>query len=361
MGVRLRTMEMLGINPSFWRGRSVFLTGHTGFKGGWLALWLSHMGAKVHGFSLGVPTQPSFYAETSIKTCLQGSTLGDIRDLPLLISAMRDAMPSLVIHMAAQSLVREGYHAPVNTFSTNLLGTINVLEAARDVESVEALINITTDKCYENNELPRCFEEADRLGGRDPYSASKACAELATTAYRYSFLAGRGVKVATARAGNVIGGGDWAADRLIPDFFRSLELGEVLSVRSPHAVRPWQHVLEPLSGYLILGEKLLSENGEFAEAWNFGPEEPDAKPVSWVVEYLTEKLPDARWQVDCSQQPLEANALRLDSTKARDKLGWSSRWSLDTALSKTVEWHQGWREGHRMDDLSLRQIEMYAS
>ena len=361
MGDRLCTVEMLGINPSFWRGRSVFLTGHTGFKGGWLALWLSHMGAKVHGFSLGVPTQPSFYAETSIKACLQGSTLGDIRDLPLLSSAMREAMPSLVIHMAAQPLVREGYHDPVNTFSTNLLGTINVLEAARDVGSVEALINVTTDKCYENNELSRCFEEADRLGGDDPYSASKACAEIATAAYRHSFLAGRGVKVATARAGNVIGGGDWAADRLIPDFFRSLELGEVLSVRSPHAVRPWQHVLEPLSGYLMLGEKLLSEKGEFAEAWNFGPEELDAKPVSWVVEYLTEKFPEARWQVDSSPQPPEANVLRLDSTKARDKLGWSSRWSLDAALSKTVEWHQGWLEGHRIDDLSLRQIEMYAS
>lgn len=349
------------MKSNFWKGRSVFLTGHTGFKGGWLALWLSHLGAKVHGFSLDVPTQPNFYEETGLESRLHSSTLGDIRDLTRLAGAMKEARPSLVIHMAAQALVRESYRDPINTFTTNLLGTVNVLEAVRASETVEGLINVTTDKCYENKELSRCFTEADRLGGHDPYSSSKACAELATVAYRDSFLADQGVKLATVRAGNVIGGGDWSKDRLVPDFFRSLECGQVLSIRSPHAVRPWQHVLEPLFGYLTLGEKLVSESGEFAEAWNFGPEELDAKPVSWVVEYLAQKVPNVCWQVDSSPKPLEANTLQLDSTKARDKLGWCSRWSLDIALSKTLEWHQAWQEGHSMDDLSLRQIEIYVA
>ena len=349
------------MNSNFWRGRSVFLTGHTGFKGGWLALWLSHLGAKVHGFSLDVPTQPSFYNETELKSRLHSSTLGDIRDLARLTGAIKKARPSLVIHMAAQALVLESYRDPVNTFATNLLGTINVLEAVRGSETVEGFINVTTDKCYENREFSQCFTEADRLGGHDPYSSSKACAELATVAYRDSFLADQGIKLATVRAGNVIGGGDWSTDRLVPDFFRSLEDGRVLSVRSPHAVRPWQHVLEPLFGYLTLAEKLLSESGEFAEAWNFGPEELDAKPVSWVVEYLAQKVPNVRWQVDSAPKPHEANTLTLDSTKARDKLGWFSRWTLDTALTKTLEWHQAWQAGHPMDDLSLRQIETYTA
>jgi CDP-glucose 4,6-dehydratase len=290
---------------------------------------------------------------------LHTSTLGDIRDLARLTAAIEEARPSLVIHLAAQALVRESYRDPIKTFSTNLLGTINLLEAVRGKETVEAVINVTTDKCYHNNDRSRRFVETDRLGGHDPYSSSKACSELATAAYRDSFLADEGIKLATVRSGNVIGGGDWSADRLVPDFLRSLEDGRVLSIRSPHAVRPWQHVLEPLSGYLTLGEKLILEGVEFAEAWNFGPEEFDVKPVSWVVDCLAQKFPTARWQVDNSTQPREADVLKLDSTKARDKLGWHLRWSLDTALAKTAEWHRAWQAGQAMEDLSLRQIESY--
>lgn len=349
----------MGMNSNFWEGRSVFLTGHTGFKGGWLALWLTHLGAKVNGFSIDIPTEPSFYVATSLESRLHTSTRGDVRDLAGLTNALERARPSLVIHMAAQALVRESYRDPIDTFTTNFLGTINLLEAVRGRETVQAVINVTTDKCYHNNERSRRFTETDRLGGHDPYSSSKACSELATVAYRDSFLADEGIKLATVRAGNVIGGGDWSADRLVPDFLRSLEDGRVLSVRSPNAVRPWQHVLEPLAGYLALGEKLISKGGEFAEAWNFGPEEVDVKPVSWVVDCLAQNFPAARWQVDNSPQPREAEVLQLDSTKARDKLSWYSRWSLDIALTKTAEWHRAWQAGQAMDEVSLQQIESY--
>lgn len=347
------------MSSDFWNGRSVFLTGHTGFKGGWLSLWLSHLGAKVHGFSIGVPTKPNFYEETGLEGRLHSSMLGDIRDLAQLTDAIKGARPSLVIHMAAQALVRESYRDPVDTFTTNLLGTVNALEAARRSEVVEAIINVTTDKCYENNASARCFTETDRLGGHDPYSSSKACAELATAAYRDSFLAEEGIKLATARAGNVIGGGDWSEDRLVPDFLRSLDNDQVLDIRSPNAVRPWQHVLEPLSGYIKLGEKLILESSGFAEAWNFGPREFDVKPVSWVVECLAQKAPAARWRIDNSSYFQEADVLKLDSTKARVKLGWCSRWSLETALAKTADWHEAWRSGEAMDALSLQQIESY--
>ena len=349
------------MNPNFWRDRSVFVTGHTGFKGGWISLWLSKLGAKVHGYSLIPPTAPNFFSETQLGNRMQSSTIADIRDLTKLTTALQTAKPSIVIHMAAQPLVRESYVRPVETFSTNVIGTVNLLEAMRSVDSVEAVVNITTDKCYENREWVWLYRENDRLGGHDPYSASKACAELVATSYRNSFFSKTGIQLASVRAGNVIGGGDWAADRLIPDFLRAVDAGETLRVRSPNAVRPWQHILEPLSGYLTLAERLVSGGSEYAEAWNFGPTELDAKPVSWILDHLCQKVPDARWEREESSQPHETCLLKLDITKARSKLGWSPRWSLATGLDKTLEWHQAWRDGRSMTDVSTKQIEEYQS
>jgi len=347
------------MSPEFWRGRSVFLTGHTGFKGGWIALWLSQLGAKVHGYSLGPPTTPNLYSATQLQDLLQSSTIADVRDLPKLTVAMQAAKPSVVIHMAAQPLVRESYNTPVETFTANVIGTINVLEAVRQTGTVQAVVNITTDKCYENREWPWPYRENDRLGGYDPYSSSKACAEIAAAAFRSSFLARAGVQLASVRAGNVIGGGDWASDRLIPDFLRALDAGKTLRIRAPQAVRPWQHVLEPLSGYLLLAEHLVTYGAVFAEAWNFGPEESDAKPVSWIVERLCQKVPLARWELEGAPQPHEAGLLKLDSAKARTRLGWAPRWSLEIALDKTVEWHHAWKEGQSMAEVSIKQIETY--
>ena len=347
------------MSPNFWRDRSVFLTGHTGFKGGWVALWLSHLGAKVHGYSLVPPITPNFYTATQLLDRLQTSTIADIRDLPKLAVAMQGAQPSIVIHMAAQPLVRQSYVSPVETFTTNVVGTVNVLEAVRSVDTVKAVVNITTDKCYENQEWLWPYRENDRLGGHDPYSSSKACAEIAAAAYRNSFLTKTGIQLASVRAGNVIGGGDWATDRLIPDFLRAVEAGKPLIVRSPNAVRPWQHVLEPLSGYLLLAERLVNEGAEFAEAWNFGPEEADSKPVSWILDRLCQKIPNANWVLDGSPQPHEAGVLKLDSVKAKTKLNWAPRWPLDTALDKTVTWHQSWKDGQSMAEVSVHQIEAY--
>ena len=347
------------MDQNFWRHRSVFVTGHTGFKGGWISLWLSNLGAKVHGYSLAPPTTPNFFSETQLENRLQRSTIGDIRDLAKLTSALQTAKPSILIHMAAQPLVRESYVSPVETFSTNVIGTVNVLEAVRSIETVEAVINITTDKCYENQEWVWPYRENDRLGGHDPYSSSKACAELAAVAYRNSFLVEAGIQLASVRAGNVIGGGDWATDRLIPDFLRAVDAGKSLSVRSPRAVRPWQHVLEPLSGYLLLAERLVTEGAEFAEAWNFGPSEADSKPVSWILDRLGQKIPSVNCVLDGAPQPHEAGVLKLDSVKARTKLNWAPRWSLDTALDKTVEWHQLWKDGQSMAEVSVQQIEAY--
>jgi len=347
------------MSPDFWRNRSVFLTGHTGFKGGWIALWLSQLGAKVHGYSLAPPTTPNFFTETQLLDRLQSSTIADIRDLSKLRAVMQPAKPSIVIHMAAQPLVRESYNTPVDTFATNVIGTVNVLEAARQTQTIQAIVNITTDKCYENQEWLWPYRENDRLGGHDPYSSSKACAEIAAAAYRESFLAEAGIYLASVRAGNVIGGGDWATDRLIPDFLRSIDENKTLRIRSPKAIRPWQHVLEPLSGYLMLAEQLTTVGEKFAEAWNFGPEESDAKPVSWIVERLCQKIPNARWDLEGIPQPHEAGLLKLDSSKAKSRLNWAPRWSLETALDKTVEWHQAWKENQPMAQLSIQQIEAY--
>lgn len=348
------------MNKCFWHKRSVFLTGHTGFKGGWIALWLNQLGAKVHGYSLAPPTSPNFFIETQLQDRIQSSVIADIRDLPKLVAEIQAAQPSIIIHMAAQPLVRKSYSTPVETFSTNLIGTVNVMEAARQSETTQAIVNITTDKCYENQEWLWPYRESDRLGGYDPYSSSKACAEIAAAAYRNSFLAEAGIQLACVRAGNVIGGGDWATDRLIPDFLRASDAGETLRIRSPNAVRPWQHVLEPLSGYLMLAERLVTDGPTFAEAWNFGPEDFDARPVSWILERLCHKIPHAQWGLDETPQPHEAGLLKLDSTNAKTRLGWAPRWSLETALDKTVEWHQEWKDSQSMAEISIGQIEEYA-
>ena len=349
------------INFNFWSGRSVFLTGHTGFKGGWLALWLTEMGAKVNGYSFDATTSPNFFNIVNLKDKIQKSTIGDIRNLPDLVKSMKDAKPSIIFHMAAQSLVRKSYDDPIDTYTTNVIGTVNVLEAARKVDTVEAIVNITTDKCYENQEWNWPYRETDRLGGYDPYSSSKACSELATAAYRNSFLKKTEIKLASARAGNVIGGGDWATDRLLPDFFRSIDNNKILSVRSPQAVRPWQHVLEPLSGYLMLAEKLVINGNNFAEAWNFGPEQSDTKTVFWVLDRLSEKFSNAKWQAETTKQPHEANMLKLDISKAKLKLGWMPQWSLETAIDNTIKWYQAFKENENMIEFSIKQIKAYQS
>ena len=347
------------MKQAFWKNRSVFLSGHTGFKGGWLALWLSELGAKVHGYSLEMPSNPNFFSEIKLEDRIESSTIGDIRDLDKLISAMCLSKASVVIHMAAQSLVRESYNSPLETFTTNIIGTANVLEAVRKAETVEAIVNITTDKCYDNKEWFWPYRENDRLGGHDPYSSSKACAELISSSYRKSYLMESGTHLASVRAGNVIGGGDWGKDRLIPDLFRAIDTGKTLRIRSPNSVRPWQHVLEPLSGYLMLAEKLILKGEKFAEAWNFGPLESDSKEVSWIVEHLCKKIPKSVWVLDDSIKFHEAGFLKLDSTKAKTKLGWKPRWSLEIALDKTLDWYQSWKKNQSMAEISIEQIKAY--
>lgn len=352
-------MPDLPSDPCFWRNRTVFLTGHTGFKGGWLAHWLVSLGAKVHGYSLEPPTQPSFFVETALEKRLESSSTADIRDFHALLKEMRAANPEIVFHLAAQPLVRQSYLTPTETFDTNLMGTVNVLEAVRQIDSVRSVVLITTDKCYENREWIWPYRENDRLGGRDPYSASKACAELAISAYHHSFFSRSEVFVASARAGNVIGGGDWADDRLVPDFLRTIDAGRVLKIRSPNAVRPWQHVLEPLSGYMLLAERLFIDGESFSGGWNFGPSDEDAQPVSRVCESMCQKFPDASWQIEPGTHPHEAGLLKLDSTKARSALGWRPRWGLDIALQMTLDWHEAWRCGKNLSDVTDGQIAAY--
>lgn len=347
------------MNREFWRGKRVFLTGHTGFKGGWLALWLADMGAEVHGYALTPPTEPNLYTVANLQERLARSTIADIRDADALTQAMQAARPDIVLHLAAQPLVRYSYVAPVETYAVNVMGTVNLLEAVRQTPGVKAVVNITTDKCYENREWVWPYRENEAMGGYDPYSSSKGCSELVTAAYRRSFLESAGIQLASARAGNVIGGGDWAVDRLIPDFLRALDSGQVLTIRSPRATRPWQHVLEPLAGYLTLSEKLFVEGKAFAEGWNFGPEEADARPVQWIVEYLCSQVPGAAWRTDGTPQPHEANTLKLDSSKARALLGWRPRWDLATALGMTLAWHHAWKEGRDMAAFSMQQIREY--
>jgi CDP-glucose 4,6-dehydratase len=347
------------MNRTFWRDKRVFLTGHTGFKGGWLALWLADMGAEVHGYALMSPTEPNFFTVTNLQDRLASSVVADIRDASVLTRAIQAAHPDIVFHLAAQSLVRHSYAQPLDTYAVNVMGTVNLLEAVRHTPSIKAVVNVTTDKCYENREWLWPYRENEAMGGFDPYSSSKACSELVTAAYRHSFLGSAGICLASARAGNVIGGGDWAMDRLVPDFLRTLDGGQTLLIRSPMATRPWQHVLEPLSGYLVLAEKLFNEGAAFAEAWNFGPEEADTKSVQWIVEYLCSHVSGATWQRDSAAQLHEANMLKLDSSKAKALLRWRPRWNLQTALDRTLLWQGGWKQGLDMASVSVQQIQQY--
>lgn len=350
-------MENMGLSSSFWSGRRVFISGHTGFKGSWLSLWLDSMGAQVFGFALPPPTTPSLFETARVEQKLRGHTLGDLSDLKALTGALKRADPEIVFHLAAQSLVRRGYAAPVETFTSNVLGTVHILEAIRGCASVRAFVNITTDKCYENREWAWGYRENDRLGGSDPYSSSKACSELVTAAYRHSFLESAGVAVATARAGNVIGGGDWASDRLLPDAFRALDANVPLEIRAPKAIRPWQHVLEPLLGYLLLAQCLHGDPEAHAGPWNFGPMEDSARTVEAVLDSLSELAPSFRWRTDDSVHVHETSTLLLDSSRTRRQLGWRPQWDLDVALEKTLAWHTAWRQGQDMTEFTLGQIQ----
>jgi CDP-glucose 4,6-dehydratase len=347
------------VNPHFWFNKRVLLTGHTGFKGAWMSLWLHYMGAKIQGFALAPPTSPSLFEEANLTDLMQ-SSLGDIRDFGAVSKLVKDFKPEIVFHMAAQPLVRYSYDAPLETYTTNVMGTAHVLESIRSIDSVRAFVNVTTDKCYENREWVWGYREDEAMGGFDPYSSSKACSEIITAAYRQSFLDKAGIAVATARAGNVIGGGDWAKDRLVPDILRAFKNKQPVSIRNPNSIRPWQHVLEPLSGYLLLAEKLCAEPASFSQAWNFGPKDDDAKPVGWIVEAMANKWgKEASWSFDEGNHPHEAHYLKLDISKARQSMGWSPRLTLDQALDFVIEWHTSWICGGDVRNLCFEQINHY--
>lgn len=352
------------MEPAFWQGKRVFLTGHTGFKGGWLSLWLQQLGAEVTGYALEAPTTPSLFEVAGVARGMV-SIIGDVRDGEALKRAMAEARPEIVIHMAAQPLVRYSYVNPVETYATNVMGVVNLFEAVRATPGVRSVVNVTSDKCYENREWPWGYRENEAMGGYDPYSNSKGCAELVTAGYRSSFFnaekyAEHGVALGSGRAGNVIGGGDWALDRLIPDMLRAIGAGQPVMIRNPHSIRPWQHVLEPLSGYLTLAEKLYTEGPVHAEGWNFGPHDIDAKPVEWIIERMTQEWgAGASWQLDGQNHPHEATYLKLDCSKARGQLGWHPRWDIGQTIAKIVEWHKACDEGADMREFTLAQITTY--
>ncbi len=353
------------VDPSFWKGKRVFLTGHTGFKGGWLSLWLSSMGAKVTGYALAPNTNPNFFKVANIADDLEQSHIADIRDLERLQKVMADAKPEVVIHMAAQPLVRYSYANPVETYATNVMGTVHVLESIRNVDSVRAAVIVTTDKCYENREWVWGYRENEPMGGYDPYSNSKGCAELVTSAYRQSYFpvekyAKHQVAIASARAGNVIGGGDWSEDRLIPDAIKAFEAKQALIIRNPLATRPWQHVLEPLSGYLILAQALYERGPQFNGGWNFGPRDEDARPAQDVINLLIKNWGSlASWRQDQSEQPHEAHSLKLDCSKARQYLNWVPKWSLEDAIENITQWQHAYQKQSNMREISFQQISKY--
>jgi CDP-glucose 4,6-dehydratase len=360
-------MESMDINPSWWHGRRVLVTGHTGFKGAWLCLLLEALGARVWGYALESPTKVNLFDLAGIAGRMQ-SIHGDVRDLPALKAAFDRADPEVLIHMAAQSLVRASYVSPVETFNTNVMGTVHVLEAARGCKNLRALVNVTTDKCYENKEWAWGYRENEPMGGHDPYSASKGCAELVTAAYRASFFAegaqGKQVpSIGSARAGNVIGGGDWAADRLLPDCMRALGAGQAIGVRNPRSTRPWQFVLEPLVGYLLLAQRMSEQPKAFSQGWNFGPAEEDAKPVGWIVQAVVDRWgAGARWEqigVPPGADVHEAHYLKLDCSKARSELGWRPRMNLALGLDWTVEWFKAYFAGGDARAISMKQIDRF--
>lgn len=357
-------MEAVGVERSFWSGRRVVVTGHTGFKGGWLALWLQAMGAEVVGLSDRVPTGASFFEAAGVSAAMRSSELADVRDRDAVERILGESEPEVVFHLAAQPLVRLSYREPVETYATNVMGTVHVLEAARQTPSVRVVVVVTSDKCYANREWEWGYREYEPMGGHDPYSSSKGCAELVTAAYRDSFFSGResemAAAVGSARAGNVIGGGDWAEDRLVPDLVRGALAGESVAVRNPHAIRPWQHVLNPLSGYLVLARALWSSR-RHADAWNFGPEEADARPVRWLADRLCELWGRGMAWEDRADPaaPHEAGYLKLDSSRARMRLGWRPAWGIEEGLEGVVEWYRALQSGEDMRAVSIEQIEAF--
>ena len=354
-------MGVWSLFSGFYKGKKVFITGHTGFKGSWLCMWLTEMGAEITGFSLNPPTEPSLFEMCHAADGIS-SIIGDVRDYESLLKAIKKAEPEIVIHMAAQPLVRDSYKIPVETYSINVMGTVHVLEAVRQTPSVRAVVNVTTDKCYDNKEWFWGYRENEPMGGYDPYSNSKGCSELVTSSYRSSFFNSsaygktHNTALASARAGNVIGGGDWATDRLIPDIVRSIISGKKVLIRSPHAIRPWQHVLEPLSGYLLLAKNLYEKGADFAEGWNFGPSDDDAKPVEWIVSNLCELWGGAGYEIDKNPQPHEASYLKLDCSKAKMRMGWMPKWNIETALRKIVDWTRVYVDKGDIKEITLKQI-----
>ncbi|MFK5857318.1 MAG: CDP-glucose 4,6-dehydratase [Bacteroidota bacterium] len=358
------------MTPDFWKNKIVFISGHTGFKGAWLSLWLQNLGAKVIGYALSPPTKPSLFEKADIASGIH-SIKGDIRNLKQLKKVFNKYQPEIVFHLAAQSLVRYSYQEPVETYETNVMGTLNILEAIRDIKSVRAVIMVTTDKCYENKEWPWAYRENEALGGYDPYSSSKGCAELLISSYRNSYFSNKTFNehrtaIASVRAGNVIGGGDWADDRLIPDIIRAFQANNMVNIRNPDAIRPWQHVLEPLAGYMKLAERLYNNGIDYAQAWNFGPLEQDAKPVQWIVKQMANMWSnEAGWKIIKDDVFHEANYLKLDCSKAHNQLDWWPKWDLKTALQKIVHWHKvevGVKvKGEALRKLCLEQIHDYSS
>jgi len=348
-------------NPDFWRNKSVFLTGHTGFKGGWLTLWLSMLGAKVTGYALAPSTQPSFFSAVNLERHLTQNYLANINDYETLEAALATANPVIILHLAAQPLVRQSYAEPLETYQANVMGTANLLQAARHCSAVQAIVVVTSDKCYENQAWPWGYRETDTLGGYDPYSNSKACQELVVSAFRQSYLQDKGVAIATARAGNVIGGGDWSEDRLIPDAMRAHAAQACLTIRSPQATRPWQHVLEPLAGYLVLAEQLWVNPG-LAGGWNFGPLDSDVRTVEEVLELTSQCLAGGlQWRVDTLAQPHEAQLLKLDCSKSMHLLSWKPRWGLEQALAYTCDWYRHFSAKRSAWEISQFQITRYSN
>ena len=347
-----------------YRNRTVLITGHTGFKGAWLSLWLHHLGSDVIGYALKPPTHPSLFELCNLNSKIT-SIEGDVRDFDHLKRIIQKYKPEIIFHLAAQAIVRRSYEDPLETYSSNIMGTVNLFEAVRQVGGVKVVINVTSDKCYENREWVWGYRENDPMGGQDPYSSSKGCTELITTAYSKSYFPPEhyekhGVSLASVRSGNVIGGGDWAEDRLLPDCMKALFDHKPIAIRYPDAVRPWQHVLDPLFGYLLLGQLLYQNGAPFAGAWNFGPEDSSAKPVKWLVERIVEIWGEkACWKMDETDHPSEAHTLKLDCSKAKLRLGWYPQWDLETALRFTVDWYKAYGQHEDILPITLRQIEQY--
>lgn len=357
-------VDMKTLFNNVYKNRKVLITGHTGFKGAWLCILLKKLGAEIYGYALEPPTNPSLYIDAKIDEFVT-SYIGDIRNLEYVRKIITKVQPEIVIHMAAQPIVRESYKVPIETYSINVMGIVNLLEICRKTSSIKSIVNVTTDKCYENQEWHWGYRENEPMGGYDPYSNSKGCSELVTSCFRNSYFnpkkyAEHGVAIASARAGNVVGGGDWAEDRLIPDFIRSIKLGEKVKIRSPYAIRPWQHVLESLSGYLSLAAKLFSEGAHYSDAWNFGPEDNDAKSVEWVTKTICKLWGNgASYIIDTNPQPHEANYLKLDCSKAKAELNWNPRWNIEITLKSIVDWNKGYFDGMNVKEITENQIDQY--